>query len=166
MDTHAHFYYSKLRESIVEHVFVGDALRAFWRQGVFDVEVLRSEFDAYGYDLVMTRGQIVRDVQFKTGTARKPGKASVALSLANKPSGCVIWIRVAADLDLGPFFWFGGNPGEPLPAISHYGIPRRTTHNKEGLRPERLNHRAVPGSKFLMLPTLADVLDALFGQIQ
>jgi hypothetical protein len=72
MDARAHFYYSKLRESIVEHVFAGDALRAFWRQEVFNVEVLRSEFDAFGYDLVMTRGRIVRHVQFKTGTAKKP----------------------------------------------------------------------------------------------
>jgi len=31
------------------------------------VEVLRSEFDAHGYHLVMARGPIVRHIQFKTG---------------------------------------------------------------------------------------------------
>jgi hypothetical protein len=43
---------STLRERVVEHVFVGEALRALWRWKVVDVEVLRSEFDAHCYDLV------------------------------------------------------------------------------------------------------------------
>jgi hypothetical protein len=165
MDPKAHFYYSKLRESIVEHVFVGDALRALWRRDIFDVEVLRSEFDAHGYDLVMAHGKIVRHVQIKTGTAKRPGKVLAALSLAEKPSGCVIWIHIAAGLELGPFFWFGGKPGRRLPAIAHYPIPRRTTHNKQGQRPERQNHRIIPGNEFQLLPNLDQVLEALFGSI-
>lgn len=165
MDPTAHFHHSTLRESIVEHVFVGDALRALWRRGVVDVEILRSEFDAHGYDLVIARAHIVRHVQFKTGTSNKPGSVSIALALADKPSGCVVWIRVAADLELGPFFWFGGRPGEPLPPIAHYPNPRRPTRNKEGERPLRQNHRAVPASEFRLLPTLADVLEALLGPI-
>jgi len=52
-------------------------LRFLWRSGVVDVEVLRSEFDAHGYDLLMTRGRIVRHIQFKTGTSKKPGDVSV-----------------------------------------------------------------------------------------
>ena len=44
----------------------GDALRRLWQLGVTDVEVLRSEFDAGGYDLVMTHGKIVRHIQMKT----------------------------------------------------------------------------------------------------
>jgi hypothetical protein len=54
-----------------------------------------------------------------------PGDVSIAKSLANKPSGCVVWIRIQRDLEMGPFFWFGGAPGEPLPSIeefpAHYG---------------------------------------------
>ena len=50
IDMHSH--HSTLRERIVEHVFVGEALRTLWRRGITDVEVLRSEFDAHGYDLV------------------------------------------------------------------------------------------------------------------
>src|ERR1700722_12179872 len=87
----AHYLYSSLREKIVEHVFVGEALRTLWRHGVFDAEVLRSEFDAHGYDLVMGRGKVVRHIQFKTGVRDRPQKVSVALALADKPSGCVIW---------------------------------------------------------------------------
>jgi hypothetical protein len=86
----AHFSHSTLRERIVEHVFVGDALCALWRRGIIDVEVLRSEFDAHGYDLVMVRGPMVRHIQFKAGTSSKPVNVSVAQSLAEKPNGCVI----------------------------------------------------------------------------
>jgi plasmid stabilization system protein ParE len=89
----AHFRYSTLPERLVEHVFVGDALRALWRQGIVDVEVLPSEFDVHGYDLVMGRGRTVRHIQFKTGTSKKPGHASMSQSFAEKPSGCVICIR-------------------------------------------------------------------------
>ena len=62
--------HSTLRERVVEHVFVGEALRALWKQRIRAVEVLRSEFDAHGYDLVMARGPIVRHIQFKTGTEK------------------------------------------------------------------------------------------------
>jgi hypothetical protein len=48
MDVMAHYEHSTLREHIVEHVFVGEALRALWRRGVVDAEVLRSDFDAHG----------------------------------------------------------------------------------------------------------------------
>lgn len=79
MEERAHFEHSTLREHIVEHVFVGDALRALWRRGVLDVEVLRSEFDAYGYDIVMARGPVVRHIQFKTGKTKKPGDVSLVV---------------------------------------------------------------------------------------
>ena len=135
-----------------------------WRRGIVDVEVLRSEFDAHGYDIVMTRDPIVRHIQFKTGTANKPGDVSVALALGKKPSGCVIWIRVASNLEMGPFYWFGGSPGEPLPPIADFPNPLRPTRNQEGQRPPRQNHRAVPASQFRLLATLDDVLEALFGR--
>jgi hypothetical protein len=110
-----HFTHSTLRERIVEHVFIGDVLRTLWRRGVTDVEILRPEFDAHGYDVVMSRGAVVRHVQLKTQAA---GKVSVGHALSQKPSGCVVWIGLEKDtLDLGPFLWFGGLPGAPLPDI-------------------------------------------------
>lgn len=156
--------HSVLRERIVEHTFVAEILRSLWRQGIVDVEVLRSEFDAHGYDLVMARGPIVRHIQLKTGTAQMPGDVSVSRALADKPSGCVIWIRVTEALDLGPFFWFGGAPGERLPQIEQYPAPLRATHNKKGVRPARLNHRLVPKTEFTALHAIDDVLTKLFGR--
>jgi hypothetical protein len=83
VDVHTH--HSVLRERIIEHAFVGDALRLLWRRGIANVEVLRPEFDVHGYDLVMTRGRLVRHIQLKTGKAKKPGKVSLPLALGEKP---------------------------------------------------------------------------------
>ena len=165
MDVARHSENSTLRERIVEHVFVGEALRALWLRGVVDVEVLRSEFDAHGYDLVMARGRTVRHIQFKTGKSAKPGDVSISAALADKPSGCVLWIHVSDKLDMGPFFWFGSTPGQSLPPINSYPSPKRATHNKDGERPLRKNHRLVPSDKFQRLETISDVLDALFENV-
>ncbi|WP_245435059.1 hypothetical protein [Mesorhizobium sp. WSM3879] len=157
--------YSTLRERIVEHVFVGDALRELWRLGVYDLEVLRSEFDAHGYDLVMARGKIVRHIQFKTGTQKKPGTVSLSRSLAEKPSGCAIWIRLNPDLGMGPSFWFGAAPGQRLAALDGYPNSRRVTPNKTGVRPIRKNHHEVPGAAFVPRSTLREIVADLFGHL-
>lgn len=161
----SNYLYSTLRERIVEHVFVGDALRELWRLGVYDVEVLRSEFDAHGYDLVMARGKIVRHIQFKTGTQKKPGTVSLSRALAEKPSGCAIWIRLEPDLSMGPFFWFGAAPGQPLAALHHLPNSRRVTPNKTGIRPVRKNHHEVPGAAFVPRSSLREILVDLFGDL-
>jgi hypothetical protein len=159
-----HYRQSTLRERIVEHVFIGDALRSLWRLKITDVELLRSEFDAHGYDLVMARGQLVRHIQFKTGTS-KPRNVSVALALGEKPSGCVIFIQITPALETGPFYWFGGAPGQPLPSITDYPKPARTTPNRAGEYPERQNHRDLPASALERLETLESVLTKLFGPL-
>jgi len=159
-----HFKHLTLREWIVEHAFIGDALRLLWQRDIVDVEVLRSEFDAHGYDLVMARGPVVRHIQFKTGM-KKPLKVSVAAALATKPSGCVIFIVVTPALEMGPFYWFGGNPGETLPAIGELRNPKRTTRNKAAERPLRKHHREIPGKEFQILQRLEQVLQTLFDPL-
>jgi hypothetical protein len=160
----AHHLYSSLREKIVEHVFVGEALRALWQRGVFDVEILRSEFDAHGYDLVMARSNVVRHIQFKTGVHDKPRRVNIASALAEKPSGCVIWIQIDNALNMKRFFWLGAGPAEPLPALGDR-LTKRSARTKEGIRPLRENHRSVKGSAFLSVDTLDELLVMLFGDL-
>jgi hypothetical protein len=112
---------------------------------------------------VLSRGAIVRHVQLKTQAA---GKVSVGKALAVKPSGCVIWIVInTSTLELGPFLWFGGEPGEPLPDVSAYPNPRRSTHNSQKQRPLRLNHHELPPAIFTKLTTFDDVVERLFGEL-
>ena len=153
------------RERIVEHVFVGDALRRLWQRGVFDVEVLRSEFDAHGYYRVLARGLVVRHIQFKISTSQRPGDVSVSRALSNMPSGCVVWIGLGEGLKLKSFFWFGGLPGEALPPIAESSNRFRVTLNKLAERPPRKNHLLVPRTKFRALASLDEVLEVLFGHL-
>jgi len=163
----SHSTHSTLRERIVEHVFVGDALRRLWQLGVTDVEVLRSEFDAGGYDLVMSYRKVVRHIQFKS--VMEDGKAAnvkVNLKLMEKPSGCVLWIVLSPKLELKSYRWFGGKmPGDPLPDIRELKVAKHSKGNAEGTKLEKPNHRIVPLGRFEQLETLDSVLTRLFGSL-
>ena len=162
----SHFLHSTLRERIVEHVFVGDALRRLWQRGVTDVEVLRSEFDAGGYDLVMSHGKIVRHIQFKTSIAGgKAASIKASLKLLDKPSGCVIWIMVTPELKLDSYRWLGGPPGDPLPDIRNMRVAKHTKANAKGKKGERPDQRIIPRSRFDSLGSLDEVLERLFGPL-
>ena len=147
-----HAYNSVLRERIVEHVFVGDMLRRLWQLGNTDVEVLRSEFDRGGYDLVVAFGKIVRHIQFKSSlVSSSTTEQSISVRLAEKPSGCVIWVVVNPDLSFSHFLWFGGAPGEPLSGIHEMKVARQARANASGFKAERPDHRRLPKGRFVRL---------------
>jgi hypothetical protein len=157
---------STLRERIIEHVFIGDVLRRLWQLGITDVEVLRSEFDAGGYDLVLAWGAIIRHIQFKSVTVDgKAARTSVSLKLAEKPSGCVIWMVVTPALLIDSYLWFGAAPGLPLPDLDAFAVSKHTKGNADGVKLERPNHRTVPRRRFERLKTLDEVLTRLFGPL-
>ena len=60
-------------------------------------------------------------------------KTKVNTLLAAKASGCVVFMWFDSDtLDLGPFAFFGGAPGQPLPDITVMKIGRHTKGNTQG----------------------------------
>tara|TARA_R110002073_G_scaffold195042_4_gene354148 strand:- start:822 stop:1301 length:480 start_codon:yes stop_codon:yes gene_type:complete len=155
-----------LRERIVEHVFIGEIQRWFWRNDRHDIEVLRSEFDAGGYDVVLSYGGITRHVQLKTIVeGGRAAHVSIGLRLAAKPSGCVLWIVVTEDLDIAHYRWFGGPPGAPLPDISEFPVTRHSKGNAQGEKSERSEHRKVSKRHFRTLDRLDDVVAHLFGDM-
>ena len=159
-----HSRHSTLRERIVEHVFVGEALRRLWQLGITDVEVLRSEFDAGGYDLVLACRKIVRHIQFKT--MKLGGKANavkISMKLAEKPSGCVVWTVVDDALNLDSFLWFGGAPGSPLPDIQGLKVAKHSRGNAQGTKAQRPEHRTLKRNRFEKLNGIDAVLTKLFG---
>lgn len=161
-----HSTHSVLREKIAEHLLIGEMLRRLWQYGVMDTEVLRSEFDAGGYDLVLSRRRIVRHIQLKIKTIGGPtARVNVSVKLAERPSGCVVCMVVTPRLEIGSFLWFGGMPGSPLPDLSAMGIARHTKGNAAGVKAERPNHRSVPLKHFEHLPNLDDLLLRLLGPI-
>lgn len=167
-EQNTHYLQSTLREKIIEHVFVGDALRRLWQRGITDVEVLRSEFDAGGYDLVMSRGKVVRHIQFKTskiGGKRRSITASV--KLMDKPSGCIIWLFVDPNLNIKSYRWYGNAPGIALNDISGFPTAKHTKGDSNGNKKKRPDQRVVTLTKFLKddLKTIDQVLDRLFEDL-
>ncbi|MEO7602195.1 MAG: hypothetical protein ABIS39_02875 [Sphingomicrobium sp.] len=162
IEQHAH--HSVLREQIVEHLLVGRLLQRLWSENNTSVEILRSEFDRGGYDLVADYGAVTRHIQLKCSRVGGTTYAqTLSLNLAKKPSGCVLWIVVDDDLEFQHFLWLGAEPGLPLPSLDDMKTARHVKGNSLGVRLERPNLRAVPKKHFRSLHGIDQVLDALFG---
>ncbi len=155
---------SALREVILEHLFIGEVQRHLWRLGIHDVEVLRSEFDAAGYDLVISRGDLTRHIQLKASRENGARRhVNVNRKLAAKPSGCVIWIMVDDELSAVRYLWFGNGPGEPLPSLDGLVTSRHTKANMDQEKVERPNLCDVPKSLFRVLNDVPDIVELLLG---
>jgi hypothetical protein len=162
-----HYRLSSFREKTLEHVFVGECLKALWKRGVYDAEVLRSEVDAAGYDIVLECHGIVRHVQLKSSyIGAKTARQSLNNKLKEKPSGCAIWLQFdPRTLALGPFYWYGNSPGEKIDDLSKtFKKAKHTKGNSKGVKLERDSAYSVPKRAFRRLPTIDDVLTELFGE--
>ncbi|MDP3460849.1 MAG: hypothetical protein Q8S09_16380 [Hyphomonas sp.] len=155
---------STAREKLVEHLFVGAVLRHLWIAGHRDAEVLRSEFDARGYDLVIEAGGVMRHIQLKSSAiGARTANVSISRELARKPAGCVVWVWFdAATLEFGPLLWFGGRPGEPLPDLGDR-VAMHTKGNSLGEKTQRPNHRVLTKAQFRRLDGIGDLIAALYG---
>lgn len=159
-DTH----HSSTLEKILEARFLADLKSALWLRNRRLIEILHGSVDAFGYDVVIEVDHRPRHIQLKT--LRQSGKRTdftINTRLACKPSGCVIVIQYDPQtLEIGPFLWFGGAPGEPLPDL---GLKpgRHTKGNRDGVKLERPGHRVVPRSAFKLIRTIPELAERLFG---
>jgi hypothetical protein len=156
--------HSVLREKVLEHVFLAELSKSLLLRMKMPFEVLRAEFDAHGYDLVLEANGILRHVQLKaTRLGGKRADVDVSLELARKPGGCVLWFMVnESTLELGPFYWFGGAPGVPLPPLGDR-VSRHTRPNASGNKTERSGLRNIRIGQFTKLDSIDEVATALFG---
>lgn len=155
---------SSYQERLLEYLLIGELLKALWKRGHTDVEILRSEVDASGYDVVMEVSSCLRHIQLKA-TRRGGKRASVNanVKLASKPGGCLVWYYFDDEsLDLGPFYWFGGEPGEGLPDLGDR-VAKHTKADSTGLKAERPNLRLVNKGRFDRLDSIDQLLERLFG---
>lgn len=155
-----------LREIILEHRFIADLLAYLWNRNTFDVEVLRSEFDAGGYDLIVSFKDITRHIQLKS--TRMKGKTthvSVGTKLAEQPSGCVICFEIDDRLGVNGYLWFGAKPRLPVPPMDEFAVTRHTKANAEGIKAERPAHRRVPLRRFIRIGRIDDLVAALLGPV-
>lgn len=162
-----HTHDSSYRESLLEHLFTGAVMSHLWQRSYTRLEVLKPQVDNSGYDVVMEANGIVRHIQLKTSyIGSATARVNVHLALARKPSGCVIWIKFRpSTLDLGPFLWFGGAPGQKLTSITDWKITKHPKGNAQGVKLERPNLRVVPRARFTELATIDQVVERLFGSL-
>lgn len=160
-----HFRFSSFREKLIEHLFIGELLKLSWLRGECSLEGAKPEVDSRGYDVIIERNGIVRHIQLKTSHRQAIATGQkVHLALEGKPSGCVVWIQFdAGTLELGPFLFFGNEPGQPLPPIADLKVAKHTKANAEGKKAERPEIRTVPKSRFRKLQTIGEVFSTLFG---
>jgi hypothetical protein len=153
-------------EQMVEHLFVAELLQEAWFRHQQVVEVLRSEVDASGYDLVLECAGVLRHVQLKTSRVEaKTAYQKVSMKLAEKVSGCVILIlrdAVAADFRLKlSYLFFGNEAKEPLPSLKDYRVAKHSKGDATGTKKERPSIRLVPKSAFQPISTTGDKLAAM-----
>ena len=159
---------SSFIEQLVEHAFVSEILQEVYYGRGQVVEVLRSEVDSYGYDLILESNGVMRHVQLKT--SRPDARASfqkVHMKLGEKPGGCVIWVirhecPESRRMRLS-YRFFGGAAGEPLPDVSGFKVARHNKGDATGKKKERPAIRVIPKSRFQLIETTSELVDTLFG---
>jgi hypothetical protein len=150
---------------LLEHLFAGEVMRHVWLSGARRMEILKPQVDDGGYDLVLEASSVVRHLQLKaTFRGSKVGRFTVNAGLSEKPSGCVVVLLFDPEsLDLGPFLWFGGRPGHPLPDLSMFAVARHTKANAKGFKAARPRMRTLPRSAFQRVATVSELAVTLFG---
>jgi hypothetical protein len=161
-----HSLNSSFREKIIEHLFIGELLKLSWVNGDYSLEVSKPEVDNSGYDLIIEANGILRHIQLKAAfVGAKTSKQNVHVSLASKPSGCVVWVYFNQNnLELGPFLFFGGKPGSPLPSLENLKVAKHAKGDADGHKAERPNIRIINKGRFERYETIKDLYSALFVQ--
>lgn len=150
-------------EKVLEYQFLGLLTRELMYRGA-EFEVLRGDVDDCGHDLVIEADGVLRHIQLKAMVrGGKRANVTVNTRLARKSSGCVVWMTWdPATLELGPFRWFGGTPGEPLPTLGDR-IAKHSKGNGKGEKNARPAHRVVPRGRFETLTSIGELADRMFG---
>ena len=154
---------SNVREKILEHRLISDLAETMMRRGI-EMDVMRSEFDAHGHDIVLEAAGVIRHVQLKAMVAGgKRRDVNINVRLRSRPSGCVVWmVYNPATLNAVGFRWFGGHPAEPLPYLGTT-VARHTKGNAMGEKIFRNGHRRLGRGEFEILTDLGALADRLFG---
>jgi hypothetical protein len=68
-------------------------------------------------------------------------------------------------MTLGPFLFFGGEPGAPLPSLAAFRVAKHSKGDAAGEKKARPNLRVVRISQFRTVADIPALYAALFGAI-
>ena len=163
LEASAHSSDSSLREQALGHVFLGQLLTFMWRTDARDIEVLKSEVDRGGYDVVLESKGVIRHVQLKSSfRGSKVREVNVSTKLLRKPGGCILWLEFDREsLEIERYYWFGSKAGNALPDLGER-ISRHSKGNSEGEKNERPIHRVLTRGRFEALASIGEVVERMF----
>lgn len=141
-------------------------MRYCWQNQLPHIEMLKSQVDNSGYDIVLEAKSIMRHIQLKAShVGSATARVNINRDLAFKPSGCVIWMFFDQDtLAFDHFLWFGKGPGEALGSLDDFSVGMHTRGNAQGVKGQRPNIRVLTKASFTRLDSVADVVLRLFGE--
>src|SRR5579885_1821588 len=152
---------------LIDHVFISEVLQEAWFGFDQTVEVLRSEVDSSGYDLVFECNGVLRYVQLKTSElGAKRQSVNINIGLSTKPGGCVIWlfrehVSTTRRIHL-TYLFFGGKVDEMLPDLSRFPVGKHSKGDSTGKKNLRPSIRLVPKREFTKLTTVRELVGVLF----
>lgn len=158
---------SQYREKMIEHVFVAEMWKEAWFRRKTVMEVLRSEVDGSGFDILLECQGVQRHVQLKATEAKgKARRQDINTNLAKRAGGCVVWIFFDGDTVNGltslRYWFFGGKPGENLPPLGEK-LAKHSKANTLGVKGERPGLRELGRGKFVEVPSASELFTTLFG---
>ena len=159
-----HNEHSSYREKLIEHLFIGELLKLSWLKHDCGLEVAKPEVDNSGYDVLVECYGIVRHIQLKTShLGSSTSQQKIHIKLADKPSGCMVWIIFNEDtLKFDHFLFYGDKAGEPLPCLDDLKVAKHTKGNSDGIKAERPNIRVINKGQFLTVRTVEELFNLLF----
>jgi len=154
---------SVARENIIEQRLVSELASLMLRRGV-TVDVLKSQFDAQGHDVVFETHGVIRHVQLKASVAGGARRhVNINVKLRGRPSGCVVWMTYdPVTLAITEYRWFGNEPAQPLPDLGNK-VTRHSKGNASGMKAARPALRDVPRARFEPVANLDELATRLFG---
>ncbi len=159
-----HSEHSSYREKLIEHLFIGELLKTSWLGGSL-LEVSKPEVDNSGYDIVLEASNVIRHVQLKSSfIGASTSKQNVNVRLAEKPSGCVVWVVFdPKSLELDHFLFYGNGPNQPLTKLLDKKVATHNKRNADGIKAERQNIRELSKSSFIKVASISKLMGKLFG---
>jgi len=157
-----HSLYSSRREKILENLFIGEVLRELWRRGVYEADILQSDIDASGYDVVLDFEGGTRHIQLKV--KKKNGRWAIGANgkIGDRADGCVVVMEIdSVSLEFLGFHWLGKPIGSGGIDISDGRAVKHARVNAEGQKKERRNSYKIPKNLCDYLPTISDVVNRL-----
>lgn len=157
---------SVYRESLIEHMFIADLVQAGWTTGKM-IQVAKSEIDAWGYDIILSCGPVVRYVQMKSSVTGVAIAANRALSMI--PGACIVRVTPSVPVKSARIslsyriFQAGPRAGLKLGGFKS-AVSTRYVKSSTGtpVRKVRKNHVVVPTSAFGPIRSAEELVGDLF----